>query len=85
MTFVDRSINRVPFGNSANPYRQRGDYRSSTWGRWTATRFAEDYKLQQVAQWPITTLGVHCVVYEIPLDQYIDRVLESLARDRRVD
>jgi Subtilase family len=85
VTFVDRSINRVPFGNPANPYRQRGDYRSSTWSRWTATRFAEDYKLQQVAQWPITTLGVHCVVYEIPLDQSIDRVLESLARDKRVD
>jgi hypothetical protein len=85
VTFIDRSINRVPFGNPANPYRQRGDYRSSTWSRWTATRFAEDYKLQQVAQWPITTLGVHCVVYEIPLDQSIDRVLESLARDQRVD
>ena len=85
VTFVDRSINRVPFGNPANPYRQRGDYRSSTWSRWTATRFAEDYKLQQVAQWPIITLGVHCVVYEIPLDQSIDRVLESLARDKRVD
>jgi hypothetical protein len=33
VTFVDRSINRVPFGNPANPYRQRGDYRSSTWSR----------------------------------------------------
>jgi hypothetical protein len=85
VTFIDRSINRLPFGNPANPYRQRGDYRSSTWSRWTATRFAEDYKLQQVAQWPITTLGVHCVMYEIPLDQSIDRVLESLARDKRVD
>src|SRR5919198_3552826 len=57
ITFVDRSTNRVTLGGPAD-YRQRGDYPSSTWSHRIAASLAEEYKLQQIAQWPIATLGV---------------------------
>ena len=85
VTFIDRSLNRAPLGSPDSHYRQRGEYQSSTWSKRIATRLAEEYKLQQVAEWPITTLGVYCVVYEILPDQSIDQVLESLSHHELVD
>jgi len=85
VTFVDRSIDRAPLSRAVNQYRARGDYQNSAWSRRIATRLAEDYRLYQVAEWPITALGVHCVVYEIVSDQSVEQVLESVSRDKQVD
>ncbi len=85
VTFVDRSIDRAPLGRGLNQYRPRGEYQNSAWSRRIAIRLAEDYRLYQVAEWPITALGVHCVVYEIASDQSIEQVLESISRDKRVE
>lgn len=84
ITFADRSTDRIPLGGPAD-YRQRGAYLSSTWSRRIAASLAEEYQLQQVAEWPIATLELHCVVYEVPLDQSVEHVLESLRRDQRVE
>lgn len=85
VTFVDRSIDWAPLGRAVNQYRPRGEYQNSAWSRRIATRLAEDHRLYQVAEWPITALGVHCVAYEIASDQSIEQVLESVSRDKRVD
>ncbi|MGH8613090.1 MAG: S8 family peptidase [Gammaproteobacteria bacterium] len=85
VTFVDRSIDWAPLGRAVNQYRARGEYQNSAWSSRIATRLAEDYRLYQVAAWPIRALGVHCVAYEIASDQSIERVLESVSRDKRVD
>ena len=85
VTFVDRSIDRASLGRAANQYRPRGEYQNSAWSRRIAKRLAEEYRLYQVAEWPITALGVHCVVYEIASDQSIEQVLESVSRDKRVE
>ena len=85
VTFVDRSIDRASLGRAANQYRPRGEYQNSAWSRRIAKRLAEEYRLYQVAEWPITALGVHYVVYEIASDQSIEQVLESVSRDKRVE
>lgn len=84
ITFVDHTAQRFSVGGPGD-YRQRGDYPSSTWSRRLAASLAEEYKLQQVAEWLITALEVRCVVYEVLEDRSIEQVLQSLAHDTRVD
>lgn len=85
VTFPDERSQRIPIGDPVNPYRRRGDYQNSTWSGRVAGQLAEQYGLKQIAQWPITTLGVHCVVYEIPADQSVENVLRLLEQDERVE
>ena len=49
-----------------------------------ARRVATQYSLRQVASWPIKTLAVHCVVYEIPDDRSVSAVLAVLLQDSHV-
>ncbi len=84
VTFVDRGVERAPLAH-ADQYRPRGTYRSSAWGRRIATKLAGDYKLHQVADWPISVLGVHCVVYEIASDRSIEQVLKWISQDKRIE
>ena len=72
VTFQDREINRVTVGSRSSQYVPRGNYVSTTWAIRIATQIATDYKLEIVAQWPVTELGVHCVVYYVPAGQSID-------------
>ena len=85
VTFRDRSINRVTVGSRSSQYRPRGNYDSATWAHRIATRIAADYNLEMVAQWPVTELGVHCVVYYVPADQLIEERESALSRDQRVE
>lgn len=85
VTFHDERVDRLPIADPADGYRRRGNYRNSTWSEHVADQLAEQYGLQPVAQWPITTLGVHCVVYKVPADLSVDQVLNQLAHDRRVE
>ena len=85
ITFEDERNQRVPLADSLGGYRQRGDYGNSTWSMRVADALAEDYGLRQVTQWPINTLGIHCVVYEIPANQSIEQVLKRLEKDKRIE
>jgi subtilisin family serine protease len=85
VTFVDERNERVPVGELTSVYRQRGHYSSSTWSQRYAAELAEEFGLIQKAQWPITALGVHCVVYEVPEPRSIEAVLRLLASDGRVE
>ena len=85
VTFQDRGINRVAVGPRSSQYAPRGGYDSTTWANRIATRIATDYKLEMVAQWPVTELGVHCVVYYVPADQLIEERKRALSRDHRVE
>ena len=85
VTFQDRSINRVTVGSRSSQYAPRGAYDSTTWANRIATRIATDYNLEMVAQWPVTELGVHCVVYYVPADQLIEERESALSHDHRVD
>ena len=83
ITFADTSTHRIPLGGPAD-YRRRGTYRSLTWNHRIAASLAEEYQLQQVTEWPIATLELHCVVYEVSPNQSVEHVIESLRRDQRV-
>jgi subtilisin family serine protease len=49
-----------------------------------AKRVAAKYALREIANWPIKSLAVHCVVYEIPDDRSVAAVLEALSKDSNV-
>jgi subtilisin family serine protease len=49
-----------------------------------AKRVAAQYSLREVASWPIKTLAVHCVVYEITDDRSVAAVLAALSKDSHV-
>jgi subtilisin family serine protease len=49
-----------------------------------AKRVAARYSLREVASWPIRSLAIHCVVYEIPDDRPLATVLAALAQDSSV-
>lgn len=49
-----------------------------------AKRVAAKYSLREVANWPIRSLAIHCVVYEIPDDRPVTTVLAQLQKDSTV-
>jgi len=46
---------------------------------------AKEQGLHAVDAWPITPLGVHCVVFEVTGPRAVDEVLQTLAHDPRVE
>ncbi len=84
--FKDSEIGRtVQSGSTTDAYRHRGRYRDSAWSRRIADTIAEQYRLQELTAWPITELGIHCVVYRIAPDDSPDAVLTRLTSDARFD
>lgn len=84
VTFVDRTINRNLPGNAQDSYRLRGQYNNSSWSERVARHLAERYQLQFVAQWPVTELGVSCVVYGVPETLPLLQVMTALQKDQDV-
>jgi subtilisin len=84
VTFVDRTINRSLPGNAQDSYRLHGQYSNSGWSERVAHALAERYQLQFIAQWPVTELGVSCVVYEVPETLPLLQVMNALQKDRDV-
>ena len=84
VTFVDRSINRKLSGNAQDNYRLRGQYNNSSWSERMGHQLAEQHQLHWVAQWPITELGVSCVVYEVPETLALQEVITALEKEQTV-
>lgn len=84
VTFADRTINRVLPGNALDSYQMRGQYGNSGWSEHIAHDLAERHHLQFVAQWPVTALGVSCVVYEVPETLPLARIISELQQDKAV-
>ena len=84
VTFLDERVDRVPI-DGPDTYRQRGEYADSTFSRRVAAALAEQYELEEVAQWPVTALGVHCVVYDVPPRLSMDTILRRLGQDQRIE
>ena len=49
-----------------------------------AKRVAAKYALREIANWPIRSLAIHCVVYEIPDGRSVATVLAALSKDSTV-
>ena len=46
---------------------------------------SDEYGLREVGNFPLSSIRVQCIVYQIPEDQSLDRVVEKLRRDPRVE
>lgn len=84
VTFTDRTINRELTGNALDGYRLRGQYGNSGWSEHIAHELADRHHLHFVAQWPVTTLGVSCVVYEVPENLAVQHAIAELQLDQEV-
>jgi subtilisin family serine protease len=85
VTYYDRTISRAPIATLAGSYRRSNAYTSSTWSRNIAAKLAREFQLTIQQEWPISELGVQCVVYLIPDDRSVDEVLESLGNNKLVE
>lgn len=84
VTFVDQTINRNLPGNTQDSYQASGGYGNSGWSARTAQRLAESYRLEFVAQWPVSELGISCVVYQVPNGLPLNAAMDSLKHDKAV-
>ncbi len=51
----------------------------------TAKALSDEYQLREVGNFPLSSLRVQCIVYEIPGDRALGDVLDRLRRDPRVE
>ena len=72
-----------PAGSTGRRYTGDG-YLLAQSAHQRAKRVAARYSLREVANWPIRSLAIHCVIYEIPDDRPLATVLAALAKDSSV-
>ncbi|MEQ1529429.1 MAG: S8 family serine peptidase [Methylococcales bacterium] len=84
VTFVDRTINRALPGNAQDGYRTHGQYSNSSWSERIAHTLATQYHINFIAQWPVTELGVSCVVYQVPGSESLPKVIADLQKNQDV-
>ncbi len=86
VAFTDRSINSIKGSASPISYKQRGQYGdSTTWSERITNQLAEEYKLEKMREWPMTQVGMHCVVYRLPNKAATTTAIERLSKDKRVE
>lgn len=87
VTFDDPGMSRSA---AAGPVRPGYSRRGSTYlvsidvGR-AARRLAKEFDLETVDEWPIHPLKVHCIVYAIDASRDIDKLLERLQQQPKVE
>jgi subtilisin len=84
VTFVDRTINRELSGNPLDGYRVPAQYNNSGWSERIARNLAKRHHIEFIAQWPVSELGVSCVVFEVPELLPLDKVLTDIQNDQDV-
>jgi subtilisin family serine protease len=72
-------------GSTLRDYDARSTYSVSPAARASARAIATRHRLREVSSWPILTLGVHCLVFELPAGAARGAMLESLRADGRVE
>jgi hypothetical protein len=72
-------------GSTVRGYEPPPSYSLAPATRASAQAVAATYGLREIAAWPIALLGIHCVVYELPVGADRDSALERLRRDSRVE
>ena len=83
--FTDESINSIKNTASPTSYRDRGGYQSTSWSERTTNQIADDYGLEKLSEWPMTAVGVHCVVYRVTGNESVNTAIQRLSKDNRVE
>jgi len=71
-------------GTTSGSYNGTPLYVASGSARATVAAIARDYRLREVAAWPIVPLQVHCAVLEVSGNRTREQVLSALVLDKRV-
>ncbi len=71
-------------GSTPRGYDAIGSYGPSPGARRLMRSLEDDYRLREVAAWPIQPLHMHCAVLEIPEGSDRGSVLAALSHDQRV-
>ena len=82
--FPDQLINSRVQSASSTSYRRRGGYQSSGWSQRITQQIADDYHIQKLTEWPMSEIGVHCVVYQVPAGASVTETMQRLSQDKRV-
>ncbi len=61
-----------------------GDAAPAQWAA-VAKALSEDYQLREVGNFPLNSIRVQCIVYQVPEDRLLESVIEQLRRDPRVE
>ncbi len=86
VTLADDGFRRVEaLGPGTSAYRSRGLYVASPAVRRIADHLEDAHRLRRVSQWPIRTLGVVCIVYDVRSDRPMEEILAHVANDQRVE
>lgn len=86
LTVVDPGAGlRTAAGSSMSPYGGQAGYDGSAHAQLVAARIARDYDLRRVAAWPIQSLHLHCIVYEVKAPDERDVLVGRLRDDPRVE
>jgi hypothetical protein len=72
-------------GSTRKLYRSMQGYNGSLFDAKTAYSLAEKYGVRKLSEWPIATLSIHCVVYEVPEVTDMDDVIARLQKDPAVE
>ncbi|SFD51565.1 S8 family serine peptidase [Paracidovorax konjaci] len=83
---VANPLQRVPgrAGTSLSSYGAPPRYTTGIQAARLVEAIARDYGLREAAAWPIPTLNVHCIVFEIDGHRPRDDVIAALSKDSRV-
>ena len=71
---------RKRFGAASHGYSANIDYAKDPVLRRATKQLVEEYQLQSADEWPLRSLGVHCILIESPSSE----VLARLEKDKRV-
>ncbi len=72
-------------GSTLRGYDSVSPYSAGPQARNAVRELAASYQLQEVSGWPITELGVHCVLFELPAHTTASAMLLRLRQDQRVE
>ncbi len=81
--FPDQSMNRSQ-NAAASSYRHRGSYQSTSWSKRISDEIADEYSIQKLAEWPMTEIGVHCIVYLVPSNKSVPEVVGKLTQNSNI-
>ncbi len=86
VTLRNESAPSVPrAGSTVRGYEPPPAYSLAPATRASARAVAAAHDLREIAAWPIGLLGVHCIVYELPVGIDRNAMIDRLRRDSRVE
>jgi subtilisin family serine protease len=72
-------------GSTPRGYDAAGRYGVTASASRQARALEHDYGLRQISAWPIATLHVHCIMFQLPGTTARDTMIARLSNDRRVE